>query len=102
MAIVTENKCLKLFRRDKLIGEISNRYSDFPWQCGHIELTKAADPYRKIWEFWTTEGNREIEPPFEIPENIEEDWFIEDDKGNRTRIEFPAVHSDGEVSWCEY
>lgn len=102
MPLFTGKECLRLFRGNEAIGKITNLDSDYPWMGGKIELTVAADKYKNLWEFWTIEGNREKEPPFDIPEDIDEDWFIEDEQGNRTQIEFPAVHADGEVWWREY
>lgn len=93
---------LKLFRGTELVGTITNLDSDWPWIGGQIELTSAAEQYKHIWEFWTVEGNREKVPPFEVPEDIDENWFIEDEQGGRIQIEFPAIHADGAVWWREY
>ncbi len=93
---------LKLVRGTELVGTITNLDSDWPWMGGQIKLTPAAQPYKHFWDFWTIEGNREKEPPFDIPEDIDENWYIEDEKGVRLHIEFPAVHNDGTVWWREY
>ncbi len=102
MPSFTGKEQLRLFRGSELVGTITNLDSDFPWMGGLIQLTPAADPYRHIWEFWTTECNRENDPPFDIPEDIDENWFIEDGEGERTQIEFPAIHSDGSAWWREF
>lgn len=93
---------LKLFRGSELVGTISNLDSDWPWMGGQVHLTSAAEPYKHIWEFWTIEGNREKDPPFEIPGDIDENWFIEDEGGERTRIEFPVIHANGIAWWRAY
>lgn len=102
MPTFTGNEELKLFRGSILIGTITKLDSDWPLMGGQIELTLAAQPYLHIWQFWTNEDNREKEPPFEIPEDIEENWFTEDEHGNRNQVNFPAVHDDGEVWWRPY
>jgi hypothetical protein len=102
MPSFTGKEQLKLFRSSELVGTITNLDSDWPWMRGQIQLSPAAAPYKHIWEFWTTEGNREKEPPFEIPEDISENWFVENEEGERTQIEFPAVHNDGAVWWRNY
>jgi hypothetical protein len=102
MPSFTGNERLKLFRGKELVGTITDLDSDWPWMGGQIELTEAARAYQHFWAFWTIEGNREKEPPFEVPEDLDENWFVEDEAGHRTQIEFPAVHGDGTVWWREY
>lgn len=102
MPSFTGKEQLKLLRGSELVGTITNLDSDWPWMGGQIQLTPSAEPYKHIWEFWTIEGNREKDPPFEIPEDIDQNWFIEDEHGKKIQIEFPAVHNDGTAWWREY
>jgi hypothetical protein len=91
---------LKLYHGDKLIGTVTDLDSDYPWYGGKIQLTDAAKEFAHIWEFFTSEGGREKEPPFEIADEVYENWSIVDEKGLRVAIfDLPAVHSDGEVWW---
>lgn len=98
----TGKEVLKLLRGNELIGTITNLDSDWPLHEGDIQLTESAAPYKHIWEFWTIEGNRAVEPPFDVPEDLDENWFIEDPTGERTQVDFPAVYSDGTVIWQIY
>lgn len=77
----TGKEPLKLFRGEELIGTITNTELDWPLHEGKIELSPAVDVYRPLWEFWTIEGNRAFDPPFEIPDDIDENWFIESPAG---------------------
>lgn len=102
MPSFTGKEELKVFRGETLIGTVTDLDSDWPWMIGRISLTDAAKSYAHFWEFWTTEDNIEKEPPFEVPEDLEENWFVEDEQGERTQVCFPAVHDDGFVWWRNY
>ena len=96
----TGKEVLKLFRYDVFMGTITDLDSDWPWMMGQIELTPAAETYKPLWYFWTSEDNFGKEPPFEIPEDYDKGWAIVNEDGLREELDFlPAVHEDGEIGW---
>ncbi len=96
----TKNTVLRLFHGTDLIGTVTNLDIDWPWYGGQVKLTEAAKPFAHIWEFYTTEGNRQVDPPFEIPDTVYQNWFVEDESGQRLALDdLPAVHTDGSIWW---
>lgn len=96
----TREGILKLYHGERLIGTVTELEMDWPWYGGKIQLTDAAKEFAHIWKFLTSEESQMSDPPFEIPDAVYENWFIEDEAGARQEIfDLPAVHSDGEVWW---
>jgi hypothetical protein len=102
MPVFTGKERLKLLRYDEFMGTITNLDSDWPWMIGMIQLEPTALTFKPLWDFWTTDDNFGEQPPFEMPKDFEEGWFIELENGELDHICFPAVHSDGEIWWRGY
>ena len=98
-----KHETLKLYHCDKLIGIVTDPELDWPWYGGKIQLTEAAKPFVRIWEFFAIEKNRQFDPPFEIPESLEENWFVEDVSGKRLALDdLPAVHPEEGTVWWQF
>jgi hypothetical protein len=93
----TGKEVRKLYHGDKLIGVVRNLELDWPNIIGKIELAPAAEEYKQTWAYFVEHGGIVDDPPFAMPENIFDDWFVEDEEGTRKPTELPAVHADGLV-----
>lgn len=89
----------KLYHGDKLIGVIRNLDMDWPNMIGSIELTQEAEPYKPAWEYFIEQGGVVDDVPFPVPDGLLDDWFVEDENGNRSETDLPAVYPDGEIWW---
>jgi hypothetical protein len=88
---------LKLYHNELLLGDISGVDTDQPWMIGSVHLTRQAVEYEYFFSFVTDESKSTDEPPFD--ESLLENWYVEDESGNRREIEFPAVHEDKTIYW---
>lgn len=95
---VVKKSVLKLFHNKDLIGTISNEMPDDFAFIGNIELTDKGAGYKDIFEFFSDQDKRMyLEPPFSASQL--ESWFVENDKGERTKIGAPAVNDKNEIWW---
>ena len=86
----------KLLHRNQLIGVITNPGFDGLELEGDVQLTPAAERYKKMFAWFETEAaqffqdpaNFDKEPPFS--DRDLEGWEIEDDKGERDWIGLPG------------
>jgi len=97
MPTFTGKERLELWRGDTLIGVITNLDSDWPWMIGDIDLTPAAEEYKKIWHFFETQDESE-EPDWDLDE-IDTDWHVRFPDGDRQDVFLPMVDSQNEIWW---
>ncbi len=89
---------LKLFHDKDLIGTINNEVPDDFAFMGEIELTDKGAEYKDIFEFFADQDKRMyVDPPFS--DNQLENWFVENEQGERTEISTPAVNDKNEIWW---
>lgn len=89
---------LKLFHGNDLIGLIRNEMHDELAMVGDVDLTPQAAAYKDVFAFFNDPEKRVKEdPPF--ADELLENWFVEDEKGERTGIDAPAVNDKGEIWW---
>lgn len=89
---------LKLFHEDKLIGTIENPTSDELAFVGDITFTPTADGYKELFAFFNDDEKRwTVEPPFRA--EWLDNWFIENEQGNRDKIAVPVINADGGIWW---
>ncbi len=89
---------LKLFHDKVLIGTITNETPDDFAFVGDIELTEKGAEYKDIFEFFSDQDRRMyVEPPFS--DSQLENWFVENEQGERTEISTPAVNDKNEIWW---
>ena len=86
----------KLFHKNTLIGTITNSSVDGLEMLGDIELTKEADEFKPIFDFFLVEENLEQEPPFPVEKLW--NWFVVDQAGNREEIGLPHIEGK-DISW---
>lgn len=89
---------LKLFHDRDLIGTITNEVPDDFAFVGDIVLTEQGVKYKNIFEFFADQDKRMyVEPPFS--DSQLENWFVENEQGERTEISTPAVNDKNEIWW---
>lgn len=89
---------MKLFHRSELIGVIRNASGEGTWLTGDLELTPAAQAYKDLFAFLTDEDRMLEVPPFS--KDMLNNWYIEDEHGQRKPVFVPAVHNDGKsIEW---
>jgi len=95
---------LKLFHNDILIGLIPESDANGMDMHGLIELTADAAPYQPLFAWWTDPNRqRGQEPPF--PEEQLENWFVEDEQGERQEIGLPGIYTQNnrlEILWRHF
>lgn len=89
---------LKLFHSGELIGTITDELADGLAVIGQIQLTPAAQRFRKVFEFFADEERGDNEdPPF--PDELLYSWYIELVSGEREEISIPNIYPDGLICW---
>ncbi len=92
---------MKLFHNSTLIGEVKNACPNGFEMHGIIELTDQAKAYDDLFKYWTDENTPDEEdPPF--PEKMLNNWFIEDEDGEKKEIGLPGVfdrNNRKEILW---
>lgn len=89
---------LKLFHDKDLIGTITNEVPDDFASVGDITLTDKGTEYKDIFEFFSDQDKRMyVEPPFSNSQL--ENWFVENEQGERTEISTPAINDKNEIWW---
>lgn len=89
---------LKLFHDKDLIGTITNEMPDDFAFVGEVSLTEQGTKYKDIFEFFSDQDKRMyVEPPFSNSQL--ENWFVENEQGERTEISTPAVNNKNEIWW---
>ncbi len=85
---------MKLMHKSELIGTIENAYREGKSMVGDLELTKAADKYLEMFEYFAGKIDPYQTPPF--PESDLWGWTIEYGDGNILEvIGCPAVRNNG-------
>jgi hypothetical protein len=89
---------LKLFHDKDLIGTITNEMPDDFAFVGEVSLTEQGTKYKEIFEFFSDQDKRMyVDPPFS--DSQLENWFVENEYGERTEISTPAVNDKNEIWW---
>lgn len=89
---------LKLFHDKDLIGTITNEMPDDFAFVGEVSLTEQGTKYKDVFEFFSDQDKRMyVDPPFS--DSQLENWFIENEQGDRTEISTPAVNDKNEIWW---
>jgi hypothetical protein len=78
------------------MGTISNVSTNQPWFMGDIEVTEAFEEFRLGFEFLNNEAKerRHATEPFDL-----ENWFIEDDLGNKEEVLLAIQGKDIRWRW---
>jgi hypothetical protein len=90
---------LKLYHRDRLLGEITDVSQEGIWMSGHLEPTPAAAAYRGFFDSMSDESKAHEDPPFGEDFLNAENWSVVEDSGQKRGIEVPAVHADQSIDW---
>jgi hypothetical protein len=92
---------MRLFFRETPLGDITEVGSDQPWWVGQFAPYAEADAFRAFFEWMVDEEKSSLpgDPPFDEALWTDENWFIEDDSGQKRGICVPAVHNDGQIWW---
>ncbi|CAN5119996.1 hypothetical protein BH11CYA1_BH11CYA1_49360 [soil metagenome] len=89
---------LKLYRGSDVLGIVTNPEQDGPQVTAILELTDASANYKDLLDYMMSVKEDGEDPPVEL--NIWEDWFIEDEHGDKTAIFAPAIYPGAKfISW---
>jgi hypothetical protein len=95
---------MKLYHGETLIGTIRRAAPSGMELGGQIELTPIAEKYSELFAFIVDKKReRSMEPPF--PEEMLENWFVENDEGVREEIGLPGIYKEAdrtEIYWRYY
>jgi hypothetical protein len=72
---------------------------EFPWMYGTLLPTAEAAAFQELFRWMVAEENVSTNPPFDEALLDEENWFIEQEDGEKVGISLPAVHAEGEIGW---
>jgi len=89
----------RLFFRETCLGEINDVYGESHWMSGTLTPTPDANSLQDFFRWMVDEANVSIDPPFDEALLNEENWFIEQENGDKVGISLPAVQEDGEIGW---
>lgn len=90
-----------LLYRNMDLGSISDVGGEQPWWIGNLTPSSEAEAFREFFAWMVDEDRNSAadEPPFDRAWWTDENWYIQDDDGNRRGIDVPAVHGDGQIWW---
>ncbi len=89
---------LKLYRGADVIGIVTDPEQEGPQTTAGLELTPAAADHQEVIDYILSKKEPGQDPPESL--NLWEDWFIEDENGEKKAIHPPAIYPGAKfVSW---
>ncbi len=89
----------RLFFREMCLGQVTDVSGESHWMSGTFTPTSDADAFKDFFRWMVDEQNISMDPPFDEALLNEENWFIEQEEGQKVGITVPAVQEDGEIGW---
>ncbi len=89
----------RLFFKETCLGEITDVCGESHWMSGTLTPTSDAASFQDFFRWMVDEENVSIDPPFDEVLLDEDNWFIEQEDGEKVGISVPAVHENCEIGW---
>jgi hypothetical protein len=89
---------LKLYRGSDIIGVVTDPEQEGPETIAGLELTEGAKKWKDLLDYIMCPKDPTQDPPFDY--DIFDEWFVEDENGNRRPIQIPGIFDGGtNLSW---